>query len=1101
MCKRQRASRLLATLVCLAVTTCGTLTLMAQQRNNPAAADASFDTLTPGKVVGGFRAEAVYTNDSDRPMGARLRHVRTGFTLDYLQLQSVPQIFLWVNSFPTSDMGEPHTQEHLLLGKGNVGRAHSSLEGMTLVGSSAFTMQWRTCYFFHTAAGPEVFYDVFESQVNALLHPDYSDEEIRREVMNWGVAVNPADKTLRLEEQGTVYQEMASTYDRPASRLFRSVGHMLYGTTHPLSVSSGGWPADIRRMKPEHIRKFHADTHHLGNMGMVGSFPREMPLGQTLARLDEIFKRLEPQPAKMKFMTEAQLPAPKGAPAGEIRIVEYPHRNEQQAGTILYAWPAQLKLTPQDEILLGLFLENFAGDPTTNLYKKFVDTKTRELDIGAKSVFGFVDEDQGHPVYIGFGDVPPANMTTEKIQQARQKITDEIRRIASLADGSPELREFNERLMNRVIQRRRDLSKFVNSPPGFGFRNTSSAWMSHLRSLEEVKGFRKSVTLKTEMAAIERQLASGKNFWRASIASWKLADSQPYAAAAKPNPEVIRRDEAEKAARVEAETARLKTQYGVPDAQEALRRYKADYEKTTAELERAAKQASTPRFIESPPLTLDDQLDFQTSTLAGGVPMVASTFDNMTSATTGLALRLDSVPEEELVYLSLMPFLLRNVGVVRDGRAVTFEEMSEMLRKEVLALDTYFSTNFRTGRAELVVRGAGNDIEESKRALAWMRLLLTSPNWRPDNLARIRDVVDQQLGNLRNRMQGSEESWVNDPADAYWRQDSPVLLSTSSFLTRTHNAHRLRWMLKDAGEHRDAVAAFLEQLATAGAQQGATRENFKNLLGTLQTGELKDRQFNDIKSSFTALPDGAKAVVREAAKDLDQTLADLPDASLGADWSYLVRQIRHDLLVPPEKALADLNNLRQRLLKSGGARMFMTGSRASQEALAPGVRTLLGALEAGQAPAVKHADTRLVEARLRSRLPRAKEPVFVGLMQPNLTSGVFLNSAPGVTYETTDRDALLDYLASRLYAGRGAHGIFIKTWGAGLAYSNGFRGSVGTGRLGYYAERTPELPQTLTFVIGELKRAPRDESLTEYAIAQAFAEFRSASPYEQRGEA
>ncbi len=179
----------------------------------------------------------------------------------------------------------------------------------------------------------------------------------------------------------------------------------------------------------------------------------------------------------------------------------------------------------------------------------------------------------------------------------------------------------------------------------------------------------------------------------------------------------------------------------------------------------------------------------------------------------------------------------------------------------------------------------------------------------------------------------------------------------------------------------------------------------------------------------------------------------------------------------------------------------MVGSRASQEALAPGVRTLLGALDVGQAAPAKHDAARLIEARLRERMPRAKEPVFVGLMQPNLQSGVVLNSAPGVTYETTDREALLDYLASRLYAGRGAHGIFIKTWGAGLAYSNGFRGSVGTGRLGYYAERTPELPQTLTFVIGELKRAPRDESLTEYAIAQAFADFRSASAYEVRGEA
>ena len=54
--------------------------------------------------------------------------------------------------------------------------------------------------------------------------------------------------------------------------------------------------------------------------------------------------------------------------------------------------------------------------------------------------------------------------------------------------------------------------------------------------------------------------------------------------------------------------------------------------------------------------------------------------------------------------------------------------------------------------------------------------------------------------------------------------------------------------------------------------------------------------------------------------------------------------------------------------------------------------------------------------------------------------------------------------------------------------------------MGYYAERTPELPQTLRFVIDELKRAKPDPGLVEYAIAGAFGAFRSASPYEVRGE-
>ncbi|HEX8688551.1 MAG TPA: hypothetical protein VF654_18700, partial [Pyrinomonadaceae bacterium] len=469
-------------------------------------------------------------------------------------------------------------------------------------------------------------------------------------------------------------------------------------------------------------------------------------------------------------------------------------------------------------------------------------------------------------------------------------------------------------------------------------------------------------------------------------------------------------------------------------------------------------------------------------------------------ATAGLALRLDGVPQERLFYLSAMPQLLTQVGVVRDGRPIPFEQMSEMLRKEVLSLNAYFGTNFRTGRAELVVRGAGNDAAESQRALGWMRTVLASPDWRPENLARIRDVVDQVLSGMRNRTQGPEESWVNDPANAYWRQDSPLLLSTSSFMTRAHNVHRLRWLLKDAGADRDAAAAFFDSLAAA-PRQSAEREHLKNLLLFLQKGEVKDRYYNDKKAEFSKLPDGAKALAAEAAKDLDQLLADIPDETLAADWEYLVREMRGDLLVPPAQALSEMDAVRRSLLKTGGARLFMTSSAATRALLEPGVRELLAGLEAGAVTPAKYTSERLVESRVRERVAAGERPVFVGLVNPNTQGGVFLNSAPLATYADADsREALLDFLASRLYAGYGAHGVFIKTWGAGLAYSNGFRGSLGEGRLGYYAERTPDLPQTLRFVIEELKKAKPDPGLVEYAVAVAFSQFRSASGYEERGE-
>src|SRR4029434_3130582 len=112
---------------------------------------------------------------------------------DVLATHRVPRVCVWTTTFPSSDMGEPHTQEHLLLGKGNKGRDVASHESTSLTSSTAFTAQWKTCYTFYTSAGASVFFDEFERRMDALLHPDYTDEEIRREVRNFVVCTSTSD--------------------------------------------------------------------------------------------------------------------------------------------------------------------------------------------------------------------------------------------------------------------------------------------------------------------------------------------------------------------------------------------------------------------------------------------------------------------------------------------------------------------------------------------------------------------------------------------------------------------------------------------------------------------------------------------------------------------------------------------------------------------------------------------------------------------------------------------------------------------------------------------------------------------------------------------
>jgi hypothetical protein len=1044
----------------------------------------TLDGLAERQRVEGFRADAVYTDAAGAPIGGRFVHERTGFTLDLLRMETAPQAFVWVNTFLVSDMGEPHTQEHLLLGKGNVGRAVSNLESYELVSSSAFVTQWRTQYHFNAPAGAASFFRVLEAQLHALLHPDYTDEEIRREVRNIGVAEDP-DGSLRLEEKGTVYQEMVSSFERPGSRLFREAGHVLYGETHPLAMSGGGWPAAIREMTPEHIRTFHRATYRLGNMGMVAALPRAEPLPAVLARTGRILDALHAPPPAAPFPTEADLPQPRVHAEPELRFAEYPHRNPDQPGPLLFAWRPERRLELADEALLGLFLANFAGDPTTPLYRIFVDTETREIDLGARSVGAWASDQQGHPVHVSLGDVVPSRATPERLAEARARIRAELRTIAGWADGSPELRAFNERIRGRLIEQRRELAKFASSPPGFGQRGASNRWATHLHRLAALPGFHRSVTMEPVARQVEALLAGDANPWRDALARWALLDVEPHTVMARPSPELIEREERERRERLDAEVDRLVRRYGAADRQEAIRRYRADYDAETARLE-ALAAADAGRFMDDPPLSLDPVLDHRTLHV-GGVPVVWSRFEGVPAATAGLALRLDAVPDDELLYLAALPPLLTQVGVVRDGVPVPHTAMRDRLRLEILSLNAYFATSPHAGRAELVLRGAGNDAAEAERAIGWMRDILYAPDWRPENLPRIRDVVDQTLAGLRATTARPEEAWVNDPAAAYRFQTDRLYLAAASFQTRIHAAHRLRWLLRQppAGEEA-ALDAALAHLAAHAA--GLDRARLRDMLRA--AGEAP-----------AGLSDAATALLREATRDLEQSLPDLPDASLHADLAYLVGQIRRDLRAPPGDALAALHRVRERLLAAPAARGFLVAAPAAGERLQPALASLFAGLRPAAASAAPRRDAPVVLERLRGRDPAAGDVVFVGLVNPNTQGGVFLHSAPMAGYGDRGEDALLDFLAAQLYGGGGAHSMFMRTWAAGLAYSNGLRNSPASGLLSYYAERVPALPQTMGFVIGELRASPRDPSLTEYALAMAFRGIRSAHGYEQRGEA
>ena len=1039
-----------------------------------------FADLKQDMAVAGFRAKAIYKNGVEQAIGGRFVHERSSFVLDLIEIQSVPQSFVCVHTFPMSNMGEPHTQEHLLLGKGNVGRAVAAKETMSMVESTAFTQQLKTCYPFAANAGVDSYFEHFERSANALLHPDYTDEEIRREVRNFGVKPG-ADGKLELEEKGTIYAEMVSAVSQPGYRVYRAMGRLQFGPEHPMSFDSGGDPVYIREMKPEDIRRFHTANYHLANIEMVTSLPKGLALEEALGRFDKILTKLQGDKDVRAGSKLSDLPAPQPQPEGTIQIAKFPSRTSQQPAPAQLAWPVMTRMNQKDESLAGLFAQSVGGDPATNLYKLFVDSKTRKMDIGARSVTLGFDNDSYSEFTVYIPDLAASQVTTERLQEIRAMVKAEFERIAALEDDSAELLEFHSRMQASLLRLRRSADKLTSSPPGFGARMGHSAWPGLFRELAEEPGFEKSLVQPQLFAYLEGVVASGKNIWREKIREWKLVDVTPYIVAAQASSELVDAEEIGLQQRLAAEVARLKEHYQVRDEQEAIQLYQKEYDAASAELERVQSQDAPAKFIDSPPMTLDEQLDYTVKTVGAGVTLVTGKFAGMSSATLGLALNVKELRGRQLIYASIFPQLLTGVGATKDGKVLDFEETMQRMRREILGVGGSYSINSTTGRIEMVISGSGNTLAEAKTALDWMKAMLFAPNWGIANLARIQDVVDQAINTLRTTMQRSEETWVSGPADAWTYQDDPLLLSVSSFHTRLHHLHRLRWMLIDSADagDREAVAEFLRKA------EGLKAPVSKAAMETLTEG----------------LSTAGKMVAHKAIEDLLFLANDLPASSLNEDWKQLVRETRADFAMPAAEALAQLDAVRKTVLKRGNARLFLTASPENAAVLEPMLAELAAGLSAEKPGLAGPKVPRAVALRAMAREKLDKEPVFVGLLAPNMQGGVHLHSAKFVSIEDVSEESGLRFLAVKLYGGGGPHGVFMKTWGAGLAYSNGLRSSAMEGRIAYYAERTPELPQTVKFVIDELKRAPRDKPLSEYALAQVFAGTRAGGSFEGRTSA
>ena len=298
-----------------------------------------------------------------------------------------------------------------------------------------------------------------------------------------------------------------------------------------------------------------------------------------------------------------------------------------------------------------------------------------------------------------------------------------------------------------------------------------------------------------------RPLAQPGNVWPRDSRRGSSPAAQPWVLAAKPNPDLMRASRRSAPARGAAEVARLKAQYGAATNQEALARYRSRLRRRDARSStRPAARVTPPSFVDNPPMTLDDQLDFKVVSACGRYParrLDVRQHDQRHHGHRAAARRRSG--RIRLLY-SCDPARAaharrrhreRQAGVLRGDERAAAEGDSQPHARTSAPIR-------RPGASSWSCAAPGNDAAGIEARIDWMRLVAL-----PSRLA-----AGEPAAHPRRRRPDAERPAPHDAdgrrklgapvATAYWRQDNPLLLTATSFMTQTHHVYRLRWMLKDA---------------------------------------------------------------------------------------------------------------------------------------------------------------------------------------------------------------------------------------------------------------------------------------------------------------
>lgn len=1039
--------------------------------------------LKQNQIVSDFKVVNLYKGSDGTIMGGKFIHSPTMVPVYLLQIETVPQVFMWVDTPAISNRGLAHSLEHLLAGKGIKGRYAASLTGMRLSRAVQASFQDYNFYAMSSGTGVQGFYEQFHTWMDALYSADFSDLEAEREFYHFGTSSQTDSRRRELVEEGAVYDEM-QTAEGVYTYYFELRKEAL-GAKNPFAFYINGVPDEMRQVSPQDIRSFYRQHYRLGpTTGFIFVIGPKENLANFLERISIEFQQFSTQNQPARDTTGSEGPKYPIHPSDnhEVKIYPFPAANVSDRAEVRFAWkPVQTNSQTRLK-LLQLFFQALAGGQRSLLYRSLIDSKTRLWDCGATSIESksFLSNSPHFPVqFVGLSGIPGTQISVANVERLRSQILSTVEEISRYPDHSEALARFNKLISEYANSSRRSESIWIRSAPLFG-TSYATDWKEYLEYLEMDPSFVRSLSEDRTWENVQQSLSSGSNIWRDLIRQYHLLDA-PYATASMPSPQLLQEVEASRQRRLRAKAAQLMQQFGVKDEQEAISRFEQQDAEKTKVMAQLDTQIRRPHFTEHPPLTHDDEIKFRQLTL-NGVPVISSMFERAPTIDVGLSFDLRGISPKYYKYLPILPRCLDSLGLKQGTRITRYSDLLAARERAFYDFSIKYRANARPRRADMTIRFSAITPEELRVGLDLIHQMLTASYLEPENASRLRDLVDERL--WRDDSFLKTPGWFMNSSYAFRYQNDPLYLAVNSQLTRAHWDARLKWLF-----HAPVSADQIEQLRAFTAETLAVSSTMSG---------------RDLSAHLAGI--NATGLERELLEYWQSNISAFPDTDASKGLQELSQEVEEDLRTGPAHSMEDLRNLCKTIFARGRLKIDVTLDGSLWRQVRSPLQSFIRTLPQNDAQeSVHHGETSalpiLDRAEKRAGFSGDDFPWYVGMADPasSTASVVFYADFPG--YEQLDRNSLVKVLASKLLSGAAPHGLLMKSREDGLAYSSEITSDPSLKLIWYDADRSPDLLSLIKLVntMSENIGSVQDRSLLDYAFEQTFSVPRSISSFSERG--